>query len=198
MIGPRRGSWWWSWCRASWCVARRRAVLALPRRLALSARQRWKRERITVEADADDQEPREDAQPRVELLGEDVLGGGQGDQAEREHGDRVGRGHRQPEDRRVPRGAAGADQVSGDHRLAVAGRERVQRPPAECRREQEHDQQAVRVAAGEGVGEPVEGAIGRSRSPPERPGGAVTWPEPGVTSKLASRSLGGLDSRFCG
>ncbi len=35
-------------------------------------------------------------------------------------------------------------------------------------------------------------------SSPERPGGAVTWPEPGATSKLASRSLGGLDSRFCG
>src|SRR6476469_9583931 len=35
-------------------------------------------------------------------------------------------------------------------------------------------------------------------SPPERPGGAVTWPEPDLTVKLASRSLGGLDSRFWG
>ena len=50
-------------------------------------------------------------------------------------------------------GAAAADQIARHHRLAVPGRERVQRPPAEGGGEQQQKQPAVVVGAGEGVGE---------------------------------------------
>ena len=59
----------------------------------------------------------------------------------------------------MSRRAAGPDQVPGDHRLAVSGREGVQRSPAERRGEQEEDQETVGVAARERVGEPVERPI---------------------------------------
>ena len=58
-------------------------------------------------------------------------------------------------------GGARAGEVAGDHRLAMSRRERVQRPPAERRREQDQDQQAVRVTARQGRREAVPGAVGR-------------------------------------
>ena len=51
--------------------------------------------------------------------------------------------------------AARADQVGGDHRLAVAGRQRVQRAPAEGGEEQEHQHALARRGVLEQAGEAV-------------------------------------------
>ena len=64
----------------------------------------------------------------------------------------------------MPRGAARADEVGGHHRLAVAGRERVHRAPAE-RGEQQQEQHAL---AGGGVGEHAGEAVARRGLAPSR------------------------------
>ena len=82
-------------------------------------------------ADADHEQAGGKADPGVELLRHDELGEGERYEAEREDADRVGRRHDQAERRRVPGRSALADEIGGDDRLSVAGRERVRRAPEE-------------------------------------------------------------------
>ena len=94
-------------------------------------------------ADADDHQPGGEVEPRIEPVGDDPLREQERHAAEREHAGGVGRGRDQPEQRRVPRRAARADDVGGDDRLAVPGRERVRRAPEEREHERdEHDERA--------------------------------------------------------
>ena len=74
-----------------------------------------------AQADRDDQEPGGEVEPRIEVLGQDVLGEEQGHEAEGEHADRVRHGHDRTQGDRVLGGAARADQIGGHHRLAVTG-----------------------------------------------------------------------------
>ena len=141
--------------------------------------------------DADDHQPGRERQPRVELLRQDPRGEPQRDGAERDDAGRVRDGDGRAEHERVARAAARADEVGGDHRLAVAGRERVQRAPAE-RGEQQQDEQAVAL---EQRGEAV-----AALSPPVAAGAspASTLPRPGRTSNAARVTSLGLASRSSG
>ena len=112
----------------------------------------------------DDQQARGEVEPRVELLGQDVLREGQRDEAEREDADRVRDRDDRPERHRVAGGAARAHQVGGDHRLAVAGRERVQRAPAERGEQEEQEHALAGGRALEDAGEAVAAAVGCSSS----------------------------------
>ena len=158
--------WWWSrWRGDGRGRGRRHAPRDRLQPIALPGRLRPKRSPATEprahhrEPDARHHQARGHAQPRVQVLRQDVLGGGQGDEAQREDRGGVGRGHRDAQDQSVSRSAAGSDQVPRDHRLAVPRREGMQGPPAKRRAQQEHDQEPVGVAAREGVGEPVERPI---------------------------------------
>ena len=118
------------------------------------------RARSTEAPIADDEQPRDEVQPRVEPVGHDELRERERHEAEGEDADRVRHRHDQPEQRRVPRRAALADEVGGDDRLAVPGRERVRRAPEERGRErgEDHEQAQVRPADERreaGVGDPV-------------------------------------------
>ena len=75
-------------------------------RVAPRPRHSRTRQRRTLSADADDQERRDEVQPRVELVGDDELRQAERDEAEREDADRVRDGHGQPEADGVPRRAA--------------------------------------------------------------------------------------------
>ena len=83
-------------------------------------------------------------EPRVQVLGQDVLRQRERDEAEREHADGVGHGDRRAQGHGMARLAAGAHQVGGDHRLSVARRQRVKRAPAECREQQQHQHALTR------------------------------------------------------
>ena len=78
-------------------------------------------------ADADDEQPGAQVDPRIELLRDDPLRQQQRHAAEREHAGGVSGGRDQAEEGGVPRRAARADQVGADDRLPVARRERVRR-----------------------------------------------------------------------
>ena len=98
-------------------------------------------------ADHHHEQARGQVQPRVQLLWQHERRQRERDDAEQQHTgrmrDRDGRAQRG----RVLRGPARADEVRGDHGLAVAGGERVHRAPPE-RGEQQQDQHAL---AGGGV-----------------------------------------------
>ena len=102
-----------------------------------------------ADADGDHEQAGGEVQVGEEVLGQDVLGERERHEAEREDARRVGGGDDPAERDGVARPPAGADEVGGDHRLAVAGRERVDRAPAEGGDEQD-DQQLI---AGEDAGE---------------------------------------------
>ena len=111
-------------------------------------------------ADADHEQARDEVQPRVEPVGDDELRESERHQAEAEDADRVRDRHDQPEQRGVARGAALADEVGGDDRLAVAGRKRMRGAPEERggERGEDHEQAQMRLAdeRGEaGVRDPV-------------------------------------------
>src|SRR5436305_2316520 len=91
------------------------------------------------DADRDDEQPRREVQPRVELIGHDELRQREGHEAERKDAGGVRRGDDQPEQRRMPRRATAADEVRGDDRLAVAGRERMRGSPEQRGRERRQD-----------------------------------------------------------
>src|SRR5438552_12252897 len=74
-------------------------------------------------ADADHEQPGGEADPRVELLGDDELRKRERDEPEREDADRVRRGHDQPERRRVLRSPALPDEVRRHDRLPMPGAE---------------------------------------------------------------------------
>ena len=109
-------------------------------------------------------------------------------------------GHDRAERDRVPRRAARADEVAGDHRLAVAGRERVERAPAERCEQQQDSTPWPRRRRRRGRRSRPPAVLDRLGRPPAR--GAVTVPSPGFTSKLAvapvERALeqvGGIDGQ---
>src|SRR5262245_9155876 len=81
--------------------------------------------RKQAQADRHDQRPRNEAQNRIELLGNHVTRGEERDQAEREHSDRVRYSDRRPLKRRMLRRAARTDQIRADDRFAMPGRHRV-------------------------------------------------------------------------
>ena len=88
----------------------------------------------------------------------------------------------------MPRRAAGPDQVGRDHRLAVAGREGVQRPPARTRRAAAAAATPSPAAAcAKHAGEAVLGAPS-----PARPGAAVAarraCPSPGAHREASPRA----------
>ena len=82
-------------------------------------------------ADADHEQAGGEADPGIELLRHDELGEGERHEAECEDAHRVGRRHDQAERRRMPGRSALADEIGGDDRLSVAGRERVRCAPEE-------------------------------------------------------------------
>ena len=98
-------------------------------------------------ADDDDEQARDERQPRVELLGDDEAREEERHEAQTEDAGRMRRGHRRAEEDRVPRTAAGADQVAGDERLAVPRRERMRRAPEGRYEEREHDDAGRQRAA---------------------------------------------------
>ena len=144
-------------------------------------------------ADADHEQAGEQVQPREQVLGQDVLATAPSViEAEREDARGVGGGDDPAERDGVPRLPARADEVGGDHRLAVPGGERVHGAPAERGDEQEQ-QHAVAVV--EDAGEAVDAVPPPMlRSAP----GASSVPVPGRTSKVASRRSAGLLSRSSG
>jgi hypothetical protein len=71
------------------------------------------------EADRYHEKSRGQVQPRVEVLGKDVLREQQRHEPEHEHADRVRDRDDRAKTEGVARGAARSDQVGGDHRLAV-------------------------------------------------------------------------------
>ncbi len=70
---------------------------------------------------ADDENPRDERQPGIEPLRDDDRREPERHETQREHAGRVGDRDGGPEREGVSRPAAGADEVGGDHRLAVAG-----------------------------------------------------------------------------
>ena len=98
---------------------------------------------------------------------------------EREDADRVGDRDGEAEREGVARRAARADEVRGDHRLAVAGRERVEHPPRE--RAEEEDEQDPAPVGGprEDAGEAVARAVPRRAAAAPRRSGALTVPAAG-------------------
>ena len=84
-----------------------------------------------ADADADDQQRRDEVQPRVELVGDDELREASVTRPSAKTPIVCVTVTISPRQHRVPRRAARADQVGGDDRLAVPGRERVRRAPEE-------------------------------------------------------------------
>ena len=167
----------WSW----WCVAPARAPEAGPQHPG---------------ADDEDHQPGDQVQPRIEVLGQDVLRQRERHEPEREHPDRVGDRHGGAQRERMAGSAPGAHQVGGDHRLAVTRGESVHRAPGQ--RGQQEEQQHAPAGGGvrEHAGEPVAaGALGRRGGGPPGSRGAVRVPSPGRTSSVAVRWSRGLDER---
>jgi hypothetical protein len=80
-------------------------------------------------ADRDHEQPRDQSEPRVELLGKDELREPEGHDPDREDPGRVGHGDGAPEHERVPRRALRSDEVRGHERLAVPRGQRVRGSP---------------------------------------------------------------------
>ena len=96
-------------------------------------------------ADDDHEQARGQRQPGIERLGDDEAREQQGDEAEREDADRVRDRHDAAEQDGVDGPALRSDEVPGDDRLAVSGRERVRRAPEgrDQQREEDHAQREV-------------------------------------------------------
>ena len=90
-------------------------------------------------ADEHHQQARHQREPRVELLGHDECREAERDEAESEHARCVRNRHRATEKKCVARSPLRPDEVRGDHRLAMAGRECVSRAPEG--RDQERQEQ---------------------------------------------------------
>jgi len=106
----------------------------------------------------DDEGAGEDAQPRIELLGPDVMGRVQGNQAEREYPECVRRRHRQAQSERMTSGAACADQVGAHDRLTVPWRERVQGAQSSCGQQGQRQNERAKLSSRDQRREGVDGA----------------------------------------
>ena len=137
-------------------------------------------------AHAEHQQPGDEVEPWVQVLGEHVRRQPECHRPQGEDADRVRDRHGQPECNGMARRAARSDQVRRHHRLAVAGRQGVDRAPAEGR-EQEHQEHAL--AGGRALEDPAEAvarpAIRRRRAGAAIAAGAVTVPAAGVTRRCA-------------
>ena len=151
-------------------------------------------------ADHEHEQPRDEVHPRIEILRQQVLRQRERHDPEREDADRVRHRDGRAEHDGVAGRAAGADEVRGDHRLAVTGGQRVQGAPAECG-EQQQDQRSL---ARRGVVEagprsrrlPARRRVVSTPPPPAR--GATRLPSPGATLSVIERSSAGLSSRARG
>ena len=112
-------------------------------------------------ADSDHEHARGERQPGVERLGDDELREQERHEPEREDADRVRDGDDPAEQDRVERAAPRADEVAGDDRLAVPGRERVRCTPEGRDREREQDHAEREVAAGDERLEAAAAMLGR-------------------------------------
>ena len=121
-------------------------------------------------AHPDDEQPRDEVEPRIELLGEHVLRQRQRHDPERRDARGVRDGDRRAEGDRVPRRPASADEVGGDHRLAVAGGQGVHGAPAESGEQQQEEHALARRRVGEQSGEPVRRAPAPAARPRSRGG----------------------------
>ena len=84
------------------------------------------------------------------------------DEPEREDADRVGDGHGQPEEDRVPRRSPRSDEIGGDDRLAVPRRERVRRAPEHRDQQREqHEPGAELLVSDQAREAAVRDAVGR-------------------------------------
>ena len=79
-------------------------------------------------ADEDDEQPRDEREPRVELLRDDECGQAEGHESEREHAGGMRDRDRSAEEERMPRCPLRADEVRRDHRLPVPRREGMRGP----------------------------------------------------------------------
>ena len=89
--------------------------------------------------DADDEQAGDQGQPRIERLGDDEAREQQRHEAEREDADGVRDGHDPTEQDGVDRPPLGADEIAGDDRLPVPGRQRVRSAPEGSDRQREQD-----------------------------------------------------------
>ena len=87
--------------------------------------------------DGDDEDARDEGQPRIQLLGDDDRRERERHETQAEDAGRVRRGDRRPERERVSRPAAGADEVAGDERLPVTRGQGVRGTPE--RRDEQRD-----------------------------------------------------------
>ena len=120
--------------------------------------------------DADDEHPRDERQPGIELLRDDDGREPERHETQREHARRVGDRDRGPEREGVPRPAAGADEVAGDERLPVPGREGVRGTPERRHEQGEQDDPERRVVAPDEPREPVARVAWRRRPVEQRRG----------------------------
>ena len=119
-------------------------------------------------ADRDDEQPGDEVEPRVQLVGNDEAREQQGDEAEREDADRVRHGHDQAEQGGVTRRAALADEVGRDDRLAVPRRKCVRHAPEQGRPERGEDDPGAEVIAPDERGEAASRRCGRGPAGPSR------------------------------
>ena len=89
------------------------------------------------ETDTDDEQTRDERQPRIEGVGNDELGQHERDETEREHAGGMRDCDGGAEQHGVARTALRADEVAGDERLAVTRRQCVHGAPE--RRDQQRD-----------------------------------------------------------
>ena len=96
-------------------------------------------------ADEDDEQPRDEREPRVELLGNDERRQAEGHEPEREDARRVRDRDGAAEHEGMTRRSLRSDEVRGDHRFPVSRRERVRSAPErrDQKREEEHADREV-------------------------------------------------------
>ena len=122
-------------------------------------------------SDGDDEDTRREREPRVEVLGEHPGRQPERHEPEREHARGVRDRDGEPEQHRVGRRAAGADEIRGHHALAVARRQRVQRAPSGGGEQQQHEHTATGGGVRQQRGEARVGSV-RRRGPQPLAGGA--------------------------
>jgi len=112
-------------------------------------------------ADSDDEQPRNEVEPRVEVVRDDEAREQKRHEPEGEDADRVRGRNDQTEQRGVTRRAALTHEIRSDDRLTVAGRERMRHAPEERGAERSDDDPEAQLLAVDQRREPgVGGAVG--------------------------------------
>ena len=105
-----------------------------------------------VQTDGQDGQPRDQAHPRIELFGNDVIRSEQSDNAEKEHPNRVSECDDRAQDNRVTRCATIAHQIRCDQCFAVSRRHCMQRSEKKGDPEADKDQTYRQLAMAEYLG----------------------------------------------